>query len=38
VNGDGEFKGNVTINGNLTVKGVISADRFVPTIGSRETK
>ena len=38
VNGDGEFKGDVTINGNLTVKGVITADRFVRTSGLRETK
>ena len=38
VNGDGEFKGNVTIDGSLTVKGVITADRILPASGSRETK
>jgi len=38
VNGDGEFNGQVVINGDLTVKGTIHADRFLSATGAANTK
>ena len=38
VNGDGEFNGQVVINGDLTVKGAIHADRFLSATRSGNTK